>query len=242
VLDGDARINPDWTATEAGVVYRTVTDGTPRMPWVSSALWHGHAAVAFEVPTDTSGEKQRIEYKILRAEEPDGLRFDNARYAGFAVKLGAQPAPFTGTAIFWQAWQGAPYGPPVSLKVERSDAPPYRVRLAVRNRSTGPDSATPDLELWSATLLAPDVWHTFVIYVEPRFDRDGHLQLWLDGAQVLDWRGPIGYDPGETAGALAGLDLKNGVYQPTANNGHTFYLAEMVVATGYDAVAAALGL
>jgi hypothetical protein len=241
VLDGDARINADFSASEGGVVFHPVIDGTPQRPWISSARWAGHAAIAFAVPTDMSGVKQRIEYKLLRADEPDGLRFGDGRYAGFAFKLGAAPDPFAGTAIFWQAWQGAPWGPPVSLKLERGDAPPYRVRLAVRNEATGPDSAVPDLELWSAALIVPDVWHTFLIHVEPRYDQGGHVELWLDGAQVVDWRGPLGYDPAQVAGALAGLDLKNGIYQPTANNGHTFYLAQMVVATSYAAAAAALG-
>jgi hypothetical protein len=242
LLTGDSTaIAADWTASEGGHHFDVVKDGAPVQPWISSAHAAGAKSIAFQVPTDTSGHKQRVEYKIALASDADGLHFDNARYAGFAFKLGAAPAPFTSSAIFWQAWQGFPYGPPISLKFEKSDAPPFRVRLAIRNSTTGPDSTVPDVTVWSAALIQPDVWHTFLIYVEPRFAGTGHLKMWIDGARVLDWSGAIGYDPAQVAGAYAGLDVKNGIYQPSSNNGHTFYFDQIVFATTYADAAAALG-
>jgi hypothetical protein len=109
----------------------------------------------------------------MQAADPDGLHFDNSRYAGFAFKLQDAPLPFLGSAIIWQAWQGYPWGPPVSLKIAAGDQSPYRLRLAIRNTSTGPDSKDPDLEVWSGTVIEPSVWHTVLICVAPRFDRDG---------------------------------------------------------------------
>jgi hypothetical protein len=241
LLSGDATtIAADGSASEAGRTFPTVVDGTPPMPWVSSAHAFGAKSLAFSVPTDLSGHKQRIEYKIARAEDPDGLHFDNARYTGFAFKLGAAPDPFRGTAIFWQAWQGFPWGPPASLKFAASDAP-FRIRLAVRNMTTGPDSSDPDLEIWSDDLIEPDRWYTFLIYVKPRLDGNGEVKLWIDGTRVVDWTGSLGYDPSQVAGALPGLDIKDGVYQPSSNNGHTFYFDQIVVTDSYAAAAAALG-
>ncbi len=188
-----------------------------------------------------SGHKQRIEYKVLPAADADGLHFDNARYAGFAFQVPASPAPapFLGSAIFWQAWQGYPYGPPISLKIVASSGPTFRIELAIRNASVGPDSSVPDIAVWHGTLDTGS-WHTFVIYAKPRFAGGGELALWIDGVQQVDWLGAIGYDPSAVSGAYAGLDIKDGIYQPDANNGHTFLFDRIVVGTGYDVVTAAL--
>jgi len=234
-------INSDWTASEGGYAFAVVQDGTPSEPYISSAHFTGEHSLAFSVPTDTSGHKQRVEYKIAQAADADGLHFDNARYAGFAFKLGAAPAAFTDSAIFWQAWQGYPYGPPISLKFESSAAPPFRIKLAIRNMSTGPDSTTPDVEIWSANMIEADTWHTFLIYVEPRFASTGEIKMWIDGTRVLDWTGELGYDPSQVAGAYNGLDIKDGIYQPDSNNGHIFYFDQIVVATTYAQAAAQLG-
>jgi hypothetical protein len=241
-LDGAARVNADWSVTENGVTFATVEDGAPQMPAIALDDVLGDV-LSITVPTDTSGHKQRFEWKIMQAADGDGLHFDNARYAGFAVKLPATPAPaaFTNSAIFWQAWQGYPYGPPVSLKVATSSASPYRVKLAIRNSTVGPDSTVPDIELWSAPVLDAGTWHTFLVYLEPRFAGGGEIKLWIDGTKVLDWKGAIGYDPSQIAGAYNGLDIKDGIYQPDSNNGHTFLFDHIVVTTSYATAAHALG-
>jgi hypothetical protein len=242
LLDGDAAIQPDGSATENGTTYPTVIDGAPQLPTIIADDQLGNV-IAFAVPTDTTGNKQRIEYKIVRAADPDGLHFDNARYAGFAVQLPADPSPqpFLSSTIFWQAWQGSPFGPPISLKIMASDSPPYRVKLAIRNASVGPDSSVPDIELWSDAVMDVGTWHAFVIYVSPRFDGGSELKLWMDGTKLLDWQGAIGYDPSQVVGAYDGLDIKDGIYQPSANNGHTFLFDHIVVSTGFGAAALALG-
>jgi len=234
-------IGADWTAAEGGAHFAVVKDGAPMKPWISSAHAVGAKSIAFAVPTDTSGHKQRVEYKIARAEDADGLHFDNARYTGFAFKLGDSPAPFLGTAIFWQAWQGYPWGPPASLKFAADDTAPYRIRLAIRNPSTGPDSKDRDVEIWSSSMIQPNTWYRFLIYVKPRVDGTGEIKMWIDGTRVVDWTGAIGYDQSAVPGALAGLDVKAGIYQPSANNGHTFYFDQIVFARTYAAAATALG-
>jgi hypothetical protein len=241
VLDGTATIRPDGSAIENNVVFPTVVDGSPQLPMLATDPARG-TVIAFTVPTDTSGHKQRIEYKIAQAADPDGLHFDNARYTGFTFQLPATPtpAPFLGSAILWQAWQGYPYGPPVSLKIVRSSAAPFQLKLSIRNATVGPDSTVPDIEVWSGAVIDPGAWHEYVVYVEPRFAGGGALKLWIDGTKVVDWTGAIGYDPAQVAGAYAGLDLKDGIYQPDANNGHTFEFGRVVVATGFAATTAAL--
>jgi hypothetical protein len=68
----------------------------------------GNNSIQIQVPTDNTGNKERFEYQILAAADPDGLHFDNARYSGFAFKLGALAAAFQSSDLFWQAWQGSP--------------------------------------------------------------------------------------------------------------------------------------
>jgi hypothetical protein len=240
LLDGAAAIRADGSATENGATFRTVVDGSPQPPAIVADATRGQV-LAFTVPSDASGHKQRIEYKIALAADPDGLHFDNARYAGFWFQLPVAPAPFRGSAIFWQAWQGFPYGPPISLKITAGTAAPYRAKLAIRNASVGPDSSVPDIEVWSGAVIEPGAWHAFLLYVEPRFAGGGALTLWIDGAKVVEWTGAIGYDPAHVAGAYHGLDIKDGIYQPDANDGHTFLFDRIVVATTFDAAAKALG-
>jgi polysaccharide lyase-like protein len=242
LLTGDATtIRADGSAREKGIDYTTVKDGTPELPAITTEHAFGTAGIAFTVPTDPSGHKQRIEYKLARAADADGLHFDNARYAGFAFMLPASSAPFQSSAILWQAWQGYPFGPPVSLKLTADSAPPYRMKLAIRNAATGPDSATPDVEVWSDSIIQPGAWHTFLVYVEPRPGGRGRLKLWIDAQKVVDWTGAIGYDPKHVPGAYDGLDVKIGIYQPDANLGHTFVFDAIVVTTSYAAAAATLG-
>ena len=74
----------------------------------------------------------------------------------------------------------------------------------------------------------------------PRPDGSGQIKLWIDGTKVLDWTGAIGYDPAGPDAVYDGLDLKNGIYQPSANNGHTLYFDQIVLATTFAAATAAI--
>jgi hypothetical protein len=232
-------INEDWSAstTDGSFRFETVRNGNPLMPRRSDHPGTGSAhSIAFEVPTDQSGHKERIEYKIAKASDPDGLHFDNARYSRFSFYLAAPSAPFLGSAIIYQCWQGFPFGPPVSLKVVESASAPYKLKLAIRNMSTGPDSVTPDFELWSSPIVQPNTWYDVILYIEPRYNADGRISLSINGVQRADWIGPIGYDPNQVTGAYNGLDIKNGIYQPGVNNGHTFYFDQIKLGTDLRSV------
>ena len=108
MLTGDyTTINPDWAAYENGYTFNTVEDGTPSAPVISTQHFAGSYSIQIQVPTDTSGSKERFEYVIAHGSDSDGLHFDNARYCGFAFKVGSSAA-FTSSDLFWQAWQGSP--------------------------------------------------------------------------------------------------------------------------------------
>ena len=180
-------------------------------------------------------EKERIEHKLSRFDDPNGLHFGTTRYTSFAFMLDAQAARIDSSMLFFQEWQGYPHGPPVALKLTKGDAPPFAVRLAVRNMDTGPDSATPDLVVWTGS-LAPGEWHRFVVMVKPSHGAPiGEVKLWMDGVRVADWTGKIGYDPVAIGGALDGFDTKLGLYQPSPNVGHTVYFDDVRFASTFAA-------
>jgi hypothetical protein len=241
VLSGDnTAINADWSASEGPWTFDTVISGSPAMPWISSTQhYSGSYSLGIQVPTDNTGNKERFEYVIAHAAEPDGLHFDNARYSGFAFKLASPAAAFGSSTLLWQAWQGSPWGPPASLKLTADSTAPYTIGLYVRNMTTGPDSSVPDLKLWSSQMVQPDAWYSVVIYLSPRYTNGaGNIKLWINGTNYVDWTGDIGYDPSQVTNTLNGLDLKNGIYQPDANNGHAFYFDQILLASTYNEAAA----
>ena len=116
-------INPDFSAYENGWSFDTVEDGSPSARLISTQHFLGNYSIQIQVSVDASGNKERFEYVIAHASDPDGLRFDNARYCGFAFKVGSAAA-FTSSDLFCQAWQGSPWGPPASLKLTADSSGP----------------------------------------------------------------------------------------------------------------------
>jgi hypothetical protein len=241
LLTGDYTIiNPDWSAYENGNSFDTVESGTPSQPLVSTQHYAGNSSIQIQVPTDNTGSKERFEYVICHASAPEGLHFDNARYCGFAFKLGSPAAAFNSSDLFWQAWQGSPWGPPASLKLTADSSAPYTIGLYIRNMATGPDSSVSDIKLWSSSMIQPDTWYSVVIYLSPRYtNNNGNIKLWINGTNFVDCTTNIGYDPGLVSGALNGLDIKDGIYQPDANNGHTMFFDQIVFADTFAEAAAA---
>ncbi|TAK96410.1 MAG: hypothetical protein EPO07_14595, partial [Verrucomicrobia bacterium] len=236
ILTGDnTAINPDWSASENSRTFQTVISGSPSKPWISSTQhFSGAYSIGIQVPTDNSGEKERFEYTIAHASDPDGLHFDNARYSGFAFKLASPASSFGSSMLFWQAWQGSPWGPPASLKLTANSSSPYTIGLYIRNTTNGPDSAVSDTKLWSSQMIQPDTWYAVVVYLSPRYTNgNGNIKLWINGTQQVNWTGNIGYDPSLVTNAYDGLDIKNGIYQPDANNGHTMYFDQLLLASSY---------
>ena len=247
MLSGDyTTINPDWSAYENGWSFDTVESGNPSQPLISTQHFAGNNSIQIQVPSDASGNKERFEYVICHATDSNGLHFDNARHCGFAFRLGSPVAAFNSSDLFWQAWQGSPWGPPASLKLTTDSSSPYTVGLYVRNMATGPDSAVSDLKLWSSAMIQPDTWYAVVIYLSPRYtNNNGNIKLWINGTKYVDCTTNIGYDPNQTYpyngtnyGVLNGLDIKNGMYQPDANNGHTMFFDEIIFADTYAEAAA----
>ena len=273
LLTGDnTTINSDWSATENGINYDTVSNGIPYQPWiVTTQAFVGTKSIGIQVPAgnDANGAKQRFEYKIIKCVDDHGStnapNFQNARYCGFAFMLvGSPPLPITNSIIFWQGWQGFIYGsPPAMLKfIDDNDAsPPYELELEICNMITGlgtPGSQQGDV-LWTNRMIYPNTWYSVVVYIQPcyqtgitnsGYNTNGNISLWINGTNMVNWTGEIGFDPTKlyqtndgsittntsgSAGVLSGFDIKDGIYSPNANNGHTIYFDEIAVADNYAA-------
>lgn len=231
----NAIILNDGQLSEGGKVFPVSISGNPSKPIINSDAFAGGKSLLFQTPTGTS--TQRYEYKLCDYDQPDALRFNNERYVGFALKIPEIFDPLEGSVIFFQAWQGSPWGPPIMLKIT-SGSNPYKLRLTIRNSLTGPNSENPDQELWSDNLYANN-WCTFVIGMKPRVDGDSSsIQLWINFQKVLDWKnsGNIGYDSDDFISdkPLPSLCLKFGIYEPGSNSKHSLLFDEIRLADNYN--------
>ncbi len=112
----------------------------------------------------------------------------------------------------WLPGGGLKTGPMLTLQTQGE-----RMWLAIQHDyGPAPSAATlTKVNAWTMNGWLPKHWYTAIIHariddVEPG---NGHLALWLDGRQVLDYRGPIGF-----AGARSLDYAKFGLYHWTHNN------------------------
>jgi len=264
LLTGDnTTINADWSATENGIHYYTVMNGSPFEPWiVYTQHFVGDACIGIQVPAGNGSSKERFEYAIMQYNLNTNTPGFNTsgKYCGFAFMLvGSPPLEFTNSSIIWQAWQGTPWGPPAMLKfLDYKNSPPFELSLAIRNMTTGPCSCIDDTTLWSSIMIYPNRWYNVVVYIQPcyqtginlpGYNTNGIIALWIDGTNYVNWSGEIGYDPTKlyntndgsvttntagSAGVNPGFFIKDGVYQSDANNGHTVYFDQIAVANNYN--------
>jgi hypothetical protein len=80
------------------------------------------------------------------------------------------------------------------------------------------------IKLYDSTIPV-DVWYTYVVGVRPGYDGTGHIDLWVNGVQVVNYTGKIGYKPysvGGLPGTNDSLMVKSGVYRNRPNPNVTF--------------------
>lgn len=62
-----------------------------------------------------------------------------------------------------------------------------------------------------------NVWHYFIVNVKWSWENDGHCRVWIDGHQVVDYSGPIGYNDAR------GPYFKAGIYRDGIPGTHILY-------------------
>lgn len=208
-ITGDhARIDPlTGDLVESGRTHRFIYKPTPlqpwvRQPWISpSQSYAGHRAIGLEIlpsgiPTEGASAITNDKANLTLAKFP----LDSTAYMGFAMMLssGRFDVPAARTLLA-QMWQGAPYGPPVSLHLFPKD-PQFACVVRIANNKTGGNPGARLVELRVGT-CAPGTWHTFRIGVTPHYPGQpgtGKLVVWHNDMQrpVATWTGDIGFDPG----------------------------------------------
>jgi hypothetical protein len=192
-VDGEAtEVLIDWRLKQSKVndfgfdYFSKSSNGTPLAPILGNDSYKGNHCIIYEV--NSSSEKERIEHKFANIDDIDALTFNTARYFGFALKMdGLRFDDLTSSLIFWQAWQGPPYNPPVSLKfmTQKNSSGEYRVKLAIRNDDTGALGGT-EIDAGSY-YIAKNLWHTFQIYFKPRHANfNGEIVVWINGGYSGD--------------------------------------------------------
>lgn len=242
VIQSDWRLKQPKVSGSGYDYFSMVNDGSPLQPALISDAYRGTHSIAYEVNTSTI--KERIEHKFANINDADATLFDVGRYYGFAIKMDPSKwDDFSSSLIFFQAWQGYPYNPPVSLKfmTQKNSNGDYRVKLAIRNDDTGPINGT-EADAGS-TYLSKGVWHAVQVYLKPSYaNANGQITVWIDGTKTMDYTGKIGYTPdppvddADTDFKYNGVVCKWGIYQPDPNTGHRLLFDEIKYGNTLSAV------
>lgn len=112
----------------------------------------------------------------------------------------------------WLPGGGLKTGPMLTMQTQGE-----RMWLAIQHDYGPAPSATTlaKVNAWTMNGWRPNHWYTAIIHarIDDVDPRNGHVALWLDGRQALDYRGPIGF-----AGARGRDYAKFGLYHWTHNN------------------------
>lgn len=69
----------------------------------------------------------------------------------------------------------------------------------------------------SSEFAERNVWHDIVVNVKWSWENDGYCHVWIDGHQVVDYTGPIGYND------VRGPYFKSGIYRDSVPEAHIVY-------------------
>jgi hypothetical protein len=245
-----------WNLTNAGASYSVVLKGAPTTePWIADFGFGsgGHSLAIRLDPTTGLGPdngRDKINYTVLTGNDAHAPGFDGlTQYLGFAVQVGTDfvPPPSGSTSyIIAQWWQGAPFGPPLSVEIVPNTNPPQFV-FVIRNNATGanPSAATivltPTGQYQSLTL---GTWYSFVVGTQFDFQNNAALNVWVNGEKAVTWPdaggGSIGYDPSMTPKTYtSGLpnthfDIYFGPYRDRMSCTQTFYYDQINYAGTYE--------
>ncbi|GAA5160144.1 hypothetical protein GCM10025770_07480 [Viridibacterium curvum] len=163
---------------------------TPGAGGAGSALLYQADAYAGTATT------QRVEHYMVTAQSLSS----GMRYYGWDFKLDLGDSVPSNWVILHQFRQeGADSGSPIGALELVPGGTTWQMQFLVRNTdyyfiagSNGPSGNA--LPIWSGS-ISTGSWHRFVIGFNPdaSVSGSGQVQLWLDGAQVLNWTGKLGF-------------------------------------------------
>jgi hypothetical protein len=241
-----------WHLAVAGKRYLCVKKGDPQVaPQIVDDPEVGKAIRIELDPTSGKGPdngRDKINYTVVKAQDSKAPTFDGRTvYYRFALKLDPQEfeTPTSGRDyVIAQWWQGAPFGPPLSLQILPSSDPSASPEIAfvIRNGETGanPSAKTIDLRPKGVPSLERGKWYKFEVATKFSYNGGGALRVWIDGKEVISWEGSIGYDPSASGPQLgyksgskmdrspnSNLELYFGPYRDRMASKQVFYFADV---------------
>jgi hypothetical protein len=98
---------------------------------------------------------------------------------------------------------GESRSPPFAVRVEDGKLTITGRYSSVRNQ---PGNDGTPLTFYGPSYIEKEIWHDFVVHVKWSYENDGYLDVWMDGNQIVDYNGPIGYND------YTGPYFKMGIY------------------------------
>ena len=207
-----ATVDSSGNLTENGITYPVVFKPTTpplswvRLPWISpSQTYVGYHSIGMELdPQNTNAftgdtNLDKVNLTISTGHDSFASTFGNTRYLGFAVEFPSVnfyvPGSPTDSLLIAQFWQGSPYHPPVSLHITSATTDAITMEVWISNGDTDGNASASSIVVPVGTVPF-NQWNTFVLAVTPDYSgTTGNVQLWVNGTQMVNWSGKVGYNP-----------------------------------------------
>lgn len=177
---------------------------------------------------------------VPRGPARNGIKEGDDVWYGFSIFIPADHAPdslASETLAQWHHGGGSGGSPPLSLKLDDAQ---WNLRMRWSSGQVNKDNDKQGGKSWNLGAYEPGRWTDWVFRIKWSTNTDGVLQIWKNGAQVVNHQGPNDY-------ANSGASwLKMGVYKTVWRNNpsdgrydqniteRTFYLDEVRIARGAD--------
>lgn len=194
-----ASVDASWAVTDAGVTYalnNVANNGVEAPTLVAPGSGGSGKAMLYQANSYTgAATTQRVEHYTATAQSLSG----GMRYYGWDFKLDAGDSYPANWVILHQFRQEGDSGSPIGALELVPGVGSWKLQFLVRNTdyyfidsTNGPSGNS--LTIWTDTVTAGS-WHRFVIGFHPDASASGtgQAQLWLDGVQVKDWTGKLGF-------------------------------------------------
>ena len=196
---------------------------------------HSAESLRFEVrPGDTYDNKGKKSYRA-EVEIDKNISIRSEQWYGFSLFL-PQDFPKENNRLVLAQW----WAPTKKYLGEVSRSPSMalryregRLHVTIRysNERVIKDADTvPSKEIFSTEQFQLGQWSDFVFHVKWSSQSDGFAEVWWNGKQVANYRGPIGYNDDQ------GPVSRFGIYRDDTDKAYVSYISEYRIGNSYQEV------